>query len=80
MSDGALTQDEIDALLSSMDERHEKERRARKSSLKRNALTVWGLLRAIRDNWMGEYRVNFTLTDEEAEELIVRYAKKYHKR
>jgi hypothetical protein len=79
MSDGALTQDEIDELLSTMDERYEQERDLRKRALERNALTAWGVMRAIRDAGMGECRINFTLSDEEAVNLIVRYAKIYKK-
>jgi hypothetical protein len=79
MSDGTLTQDEIDELLSTMDERHEQERELHKRALERNALTAWGVMQAIRDARMGGYRINFTLSDEEAESLIVRYAKIYKK-
>jgi hypothetical protein len=75
MSDGTFTQDEIDRLISGIDEKYEKERELRRKELKRNALTVREIVGAIRDARMGEYRINFTLSDKEAEELIIRYAK-----
>jgi hypothetical protein len=77
MNDRALTKAEIDEFLSSIDERHEKKQELRKEVLKRNALTAWGVIRAIRDARIDEYRINFTLIDEEAEALIIRYAKNY---
>ena len=77
MSDAALTQDEIDELLSTTE--YEQERDLCKGVLERNALTAWGIMRAIRDARMGEYRIDFTLSDEEAENLIVLYAKLYKK-
>jgi hypothetical protein len=79
MSDGALTQKEIDELLSGTDEKYVQGRILRKQALERSALTPWGVMRAIRDARMGEYRINFTLSDEEAEKLIIRYAKMYKK-
>jgi hypothetical protein len=79
MSDGALTQKEIDELLSGMDERYEQKKILRKQVLKKDALTAGGIIRAIRDARMGEYRINFTLSDEEVEKLIIRYAKIYKK-
>jgi hypothetical protein len=79
MSDGALTQKEIDELLSGMDEEYAQGRILRKQALERSTLTPWGVMRAIRDARMGEYRINFTLSDEEAEKLIIRYAKMYKK-
>jgi hypothetical protein len=79
MSDGALTQEEIDRLLSNLDKEYEQREKSTKKALKRSAQTSRGLVRAIRDNYMGEYSVNFTLTNEEAERLIIRYAKAYRK-
>jgi hypothetical protein len=75
MSDGCLTLKEIDKLLSAMDKGYKKERKLHKKELERNASTAYGVVRAIRDSDLGEYRTHFTLTDEEAENLIIQYAK-----
>jgi hypothetical protein len=73
-----LTQAEIDKLLEAINSDNtesDRERKAYKQGLKKQATTLSGLLSAIRAAWMGEYRINFYLSDDEAAELITRYVK-----
>jgi hypothetical protein len=78
MTDENLEQ-EIDRLLSSLDamgEKYVQKQKLRKKLLNQDALTAWGVLKAIRDAQMGKYRINFTFSDEEAEELIRKFVER----
>jgi hypothetical protein len=79
MIEEALTREEIDQLIYDMDEPEREKKRElklRKKTLKEDAQTAKGVVEAIRDHCMGEDRTCFILTDEEAEQLVIRYAKK----
>jgi hypothetical protein len=82
VSDGSLTQDEINALLSGageeyktgIDRRHEKENSQRRKKLIKNAMNAKMVVKAVRDLRGGV----FTLSDEDAENLILHYGRNWN--
>jgi len=78
MSDGALTQDEIDAILDAVDAKVEKEHKEMIDELKK-ADTMEELISSIRSGYMGEFRYNFYLTKKECGDIIRHYIQDKHK-